>query len=118
MLDEVVVRSVTWPDKEERQATDHYCHIMEQQEGQKDAGPLVSVLWASRVVRRCSLYILPNLLYSVVTIENDPRFHCMVPRSRLLLAKYMRTICHSGDKSCFAGILCEQAGIWHVHSIN
>lgn len=36
MLDEDIVRSVTLPDKENGQAT--CCYIMEQQEGQQDAG--------------------------------------------------------------------------------
>lgn len=81
------MKSVTLPDKEQRQAKDHCCHIMEQQKGQQDAGPIVSVFGASRTVRRCSHYILLNLLYSVIATENDPRSLCRVPGSRLLLAK-------------------------------
>ena len=46
--------------------------------------------------------------------ENDPKSHCVVPGSGLLLAKFMRMICHSGDKAVSqVPVLC--AAIFPLH---
>lgn len=41
--------------------------------------------------------------------ENDPKSHCVVPGSGLLLAKFMRMICHSGDKAILQVVPNRQA---------